>query len=280
MYTCFFSLSSKQVVLVRQLVSQSGQLSRLIFQQCIGARFNRRERLDSAWSAELNFDEKYIVGFKINMAMNAAKYMPVFVLFLITTLLMTSASARGMNDSIPTGWRAGSKTGPDFIMGIDLLVKRSGKVSGYIRREPAPDNESGALMQSIAADPYRNKRVRFSVYLKTSEVQSAYIFFAVHSPDSAIAYANNNPQALHESTDWTLCQLTLDIAENSRNLDFGVILSGQGRIWIDDGTLEIVNASIASNDLIATGQLRKQKLPPRKYPVNPIALNLDFEDQP
>jgi len=150
----------------------------------------------------------------------------------------------------------------------------------YVGRESAQGHWSGELIQFIAADPHRNRRVRFSVYLKTSEVQSAYIFFAVHSPDSAIAYANNNPQALHENTDWTLCQLTLDIAENSRNLDFGVILSGQGRLWIDDGTLEIVNASIASNDLIATGQLRKQKLSPRKYPVNPVALNLDFEDQP
>lgn len=221
-----------------------------------------------------------MVSVNINKAMSELNYKPVFILSLMIACLMTSTEARELYDSIPRGWRAGNKTGPDFILGTDTVIKHSGKASAFIQREGAMDNESGVIMQSVAAEPYLNKRVRYSVYMRSSEVQSAYIFFAVHSSDSAIAYANNRPQALEGNTGWTLCQLTLDIPGNSRNLDFGVILGGNGKLWADDGKLEIVDASVVSNDLMATGQVRKQKLPPGKYPFNREPINLEFEQRP
>jgi len=211
--------------------------------------------------------------------MKTLNYKPVFILFLMTTyFMMSSARAGGLYDSIPKGWRGGIQNGADIVLGTDQQVKHSGKSSGFIQRIPTPIDANGAMMQSNVANPYRNKRVRFSVYIKSSEVQSAYIFFTVQSPDSAIAYANNKESAIHENTEWTLCQLTLDIPENSRNMDFGVILNGQGKVWIDDGKLEIVDHSVPSDDRIAKGLTNKLKLPQQNNRLNAVAMNLGFEE--
>lgn len=201
------------------------------------------------------------------------------ILFLSVNFITTKTRAGNLPDSIPNGWRAGNRNGQDIVLGTDLLIKHTGRSSGFIKRDPKPVPANGVMMQSIVADQYRNKRVRLSVYLKSEDVQSAHIFFTVQSPDSAIAYANTRNEAIHETTDWTLCQLTLDIPGNSRNMDFGVILFGQGVIWVDDCKLEIVDVSGPSDDMIAKGLVKKQKLTEQNSRLNSVARNLDFEDQ-
>jgi hypothetical protein len=205
----------------------------------------------------------------------------VFYIFWVTATLNTvETRAAIFSDSIPTGWRGSINNLPEVIMGIDTTVKHSGKASGFVQCRPLIKSGFGSLMQSVAADEYRNKRVRLTVYVKTKDAELVQIFMSVHSSDSAIAYGNSLNESLHENSDWTLCHVTLDIPENSRNIDFGVVLTGQGTVWVDDYKLEIVDDSVPSDDRMIKGLTAKRKLPKPNMTVqlNPKPMNLGFED--
>ena len=107
------------------------------------------------------------------------------------------------------------------------------------------------------------------------------IFMSVQSLDSTIAYGNSLNEFIDGNADWTLCHVTLDIPVNSSNIDFGVALTGQGIVWVDDFRLEIVDKSVPSDDRISKGLTAKQKHPEsyKTGPLNPTPTNLDFEDQ-
>lgn len=187
--------------------------------------------------------------------------------------------ATAMADSIPMGWRPARSNTPAFKLGVDRSVFHSGRASGFIEHGPAPAAENGSLMQSFVADPYRGKRVRLTVYLRSKDVQRAFIFMSVQSNDSAIAYANTNQHALTENSDWTPFQITLDIPGNSRNIDFGVAMRGQGKVWIDDCKLEIVDLTIPNDDLIAKGSMNRKTLIQKNGPMNAAPLNMGFEEK-
>ena len=206
-----------------------------------------------------------------------------FVLLCAATLPVVGTRAAIFSDSIPTGWRGSINNLPEVVMGIDTNVKHSGKASGFVQCRPLIKSGFGSLMQSVAADDYRNKRVRLTVYVKTKDAELVQIFMSVHSSDSAIAYGNSLNESIHENSDWTLSHVTLDIPESSRNIDFGVVLVGEGTVWADDYKLEIVDESVPSDDRIVQGLTAKAKDPDSyRYKVARLNLkptNLGFEDQ-
>ncbi len=204
-----------------------------------------------------------------------------FVLLCAAILAVVETRAAIFPDSIPKGWRGSIANLPEAAMGIDTTVKHSGKASGFVQCQPLLKSGFGSLMQSVAADDYRNKRVRLTVYVKTKDAELVQIFMSVHSSDSAIAYGNSLNESIHENSDWTFCHVTLDIPENSRNIDFGVVLTGQGVVWVDDYKLEIVDESVPSDDRMVKGLTARRKLPNSYKPsqLNLKPMNLSFEDQ-
>lgn len=85
------------------------------------------------------------------------------ILFLIASLATKETRAGHLPDSIPNGWRAARMNTPEFVLGTDRAVQHAGMASAFIKCDPAPTRGKGSLMQSIAADDYRNKRVRLTV---------------------------------------------------------------------------------------------------------------------
>ena len=209
-----------------------------------------------------------------------------FILFFMGAAF-TTIETRGNNlpDSIPKGWRAGPNNPADIIIGTDRTVRHSGKASGFVQRALSlkPSTGSGVLFQSIAADPYRNKRVRLSVYVRSNDVESRegpgpFLYFGVYGTDSVLTYANTMAKMIEETTDWTLYHITLDVPETSVSMEFGMILLGQGMVWVDDYKLEAVELSIPSDDWIYK---QKSPKPVKKmnYRPNAIATNLGFDDK-
>lgn len=202
-------------------------------------------------------------------------------LFFIGAAFFASETRAGnLPDSIPKGWRSDSINSRDVVIGTDTVVKRSGKASGFIRRDPTPSYGTGTIMQTIAADAYRNKRVRLTVYIKSKEVESALLHMRVDGPDTTVAFGNTMANIITDTRDWTLYQITLDVPEESRNIIISAALIGQGIFWMDDCKLEIVDRSIPSDDLIASGAVKSSAwLLRMKYQPNPSAINFNFEDQ-
>lgn len=198
-----------------------------------------------------------------------------------TSFTMIETKACNLPDSVPKGWRAYAYNSPDIVIGTDTIVKHNGKASGFLQIPQSVVLCTGQMIQSIAADPYRKKRVRLTVYLKSKEVEAGFIFMRVDGPDSAVAFANTLNEPIEETIDWTLYHITLDVLEESRNINFGAVLKGQGILWVDDFSLEVVDRSIPSDDKVATGLMliKGWKVPKKNYLPNPVSMNLGFEDR-
>jgi hypothetical protein len=117
------------------------------------------------------------------------------------------------------------------------------------------------LRQTIKADDYRGKQLRFSGEVKAEQVEQLgglYIRtnvlhwkriqeeFGVEQPGDPSIQANRpdekvRPQHLVQGThDWMRCEATVPVAEDALFIRFGLVLYGKGQIWLRDAQLEVI----------------------------------------
>jgi len=121
------------------------------------------------------------------------------------------------------------------------------------------------LRQTIRADDYRGKHLRFSgevkaeqveqqgglysgLYLRTNVFHWKHIQeeFGGEQPGDPSLQANRpdekvRPQHLVQGThDWMRCEATVPIAEDATFIRFGLVLYGKGRIWLANTQLEVI----------------------------------------
>ncbi len=199
------------------------------------------------------------------------------ILIILASLFFFRSDAQTTYDCAPIGWYPVLANARDVVTGIDTMVKRSGKASGFIKRPPTLTLGSGSLKQALDASAYKGQHVKLTVYLKALDLEGAYIWFRADKLDTAIAHVAL-PIEIPNFSSWTPVSCTLDVPENALVFQFGIVLQNQGTIWFDDCTIEIVDRSIpAFNSLSEESKTRRQ--PPRFFPTHPKPMNLDFEDQ-
>ena len=81
-----------------------------------------------------------------------------------------------------------------------------------------------------------------------------------------LGFDNMRDRTIRGTTDWKKYEIVLDIPSNSKTINYGVLLSGQGKVWFDNMKLGEVDKSVAVTN--TTTEL--------KYPKEPV--NLDFEE--
>jgi hypothetical protein len=147
-----------------------------------------------------------------------------------------------------TGWRITGSSGNLYTVQTDSVVSLSRNASALIVSKQAEIQGFGSLMQSIRADEFRGRRVRFSGYLKgLAAGKPAGLWFRLDGNDGySLEFGNTTKPT---ATDWQKYEVVLDVPEDSLTLNFGFILNGSGQVWADDLRLEIVDA-----DVPATGQ--------------------------
>ncbi|MGI0014919.1 MAG: hypothetical protein ACREBU_15975 [Nitrososphaera sp.] len=67
--------------------------------------------------------------------------------------------------------------------------------------------------------------------------------------------------------DWKKYEIFLDVPQDSVGIAFGILLNGQGQVWIDDLNLEVVGEDVPTTNL-------KVK---QEVPEEPINLNFESE---
>ncbi len=158
--------------------------------------------------------------------------------------LCASALAGTLND-LP-GWAFEGSDRASFTVARDLEVKHAGRAAAMLRANREPQS-FGALIQAITAEKYVGRRVRFSAWSRTAGVTGfAGLVMRVEGPsaDTTLAFDNMQDRPVRGTTEWTLRTVVLDVAPSARRIHFGVMLSGQGTVWLDDGKLEIVDSSV------------------------------------
>src|SRR5215212_2763747 len=155
--------------------------------------------------------------------------------FLILTVLCTvSLSA----DPLPEGWFLAGNRPQDYLSGTDTSVSLDGSRSGFLASKPgaAADMRAfGTVMQTISADQYRGKRVRFRASVKSKGVAGwAGLWMRVDplkQSSTPLAFDNMERRPIKGTSDWTAYDVVLDVPENSAAIAFGILLAGKGQVW-------------------------------------------------
>jgi len=158
--------------------------------------------------------------------------------FLLFCCLSLQAAA-------PTGWfLAGSK--PAFYdTGVDAQVSYNGHPSAYLKSKESQIDGFGTLMQDFRAEHYLGKRVRFSVFVKTADVQAwAGLWMRIDKDSQQLAFDNMQNRPIKGTTDWQKYDVVLDVPQNATGIFFGVLLDGTGQVWISNAKFEIVQPEV------------------------------------
>ena len=188
------------------------------------------------------------------------------VRLLLLALAMPCALA-AQSTSIPQGWFKAGTAPQEYDVGTDDAVHRGGAASAYVRFVAAKPTPRGfcTLMQTIAADDYRGTRIRLSGYLRGAGIKDeAGLWLRIDGPQRSRPLGFGNTQSrLVPGAEWARADIVLDVPTDATSINFGLLLAGEGQVWVDD--LELVQVS---RDVPTTG------VAPR-LPSSP--LNLDFE---
>lgn len=174
---------------------------------------------------------------------------------------------------MPKGWTTGQGVLDRYDVGLDKNAGRFGTDAGTIKCKKDKEDGFGTLFQDIIPDKYLGKRIKFTGYMKTKKVSDWAGFWLRVDQENCgdpLAFDNMYERSLKGTTDWTLCEIVLDVPINATNISMGALMGGTGQIWIDDMKFEIVDDKTPT-----TGKYNPKK--PKVIKGNTEATNLNFD---
>ena len=164
------------------------------------------------------------------------------------------------------GWFLAGTKPAEYWVGVDPDQLYQGHDCAFLKSKTQSVDGFGTLMQSIRAEQYKGKRVRFSGVVKSQGVVSwASLWMRVDQGRDMVAFDNMQDRPVKGTTDWQRYDVVLDVPPDSTGISFGILLDGAGEVWLSSTKFDVVGA-----DVPVTGGVDK------KRPDNPV--NLDFTE--
>jgi erythromycin esterase len=146
---------------------------------------------------------------------------------------------------LPPGWFGGSQNVLGYEAGIDRKVFKEGKIAAYVRMKDSKAGQFGTLGQSFLAKPYHGKRVRLSAQFKTKDVKgNTGLWMRVDGKGKMLGFDNMADRRLSGTKDWTKAEIVLDISPKATAIFIGMLLVGDGHVWVDDFKVEVVGKDV------------------------------------
>jgi len=150
---------------------------------------------------------------------------------------------------VPKGWyKAGSN--PDrYEIGIDKGAGLDGTNAATIRSDGTRVRGFGTLVQNLVPGNFAGKRLKMSGYIKTSEVNGwggFWLRIDGQNVNDPFVFDNMSNRKIKGSTDWVKCEIIVDVPKKATNIAYGALLSGEGQLWFDNLTFEVVDQSVAT----------------------------------
>jgi hypothetical protein len=172
-----------------------------------------------------------------------------------------NAQGSPQSERPPTGWLLAGNNPKNYRTGVDRADMHDGLPSAYLA-SLAKGNGFGTLMQSISASNYAGRRIRLRGWVKSQDVGDwAGLWMRVDKGWETVAFDNMQDRGIKGDLPWTTYDIVLDVPAGASSINFGILLSGVGEVWLNDLSLEVVG-----NDMPSTGTNRVATLP--QSPVN------------
>lgn len=125
----------------------------------------------------------------------------------------------------------------------DFNEKQQGKASAVIESE---GTEGFRAIMYTLPNNYAGRKITLSGYLKTENVTDGFAGLWMRI-DPEVAFNNMQKVGLKGTNDWKKYEVTLNMSpENTQQIVIGALLSGKGKIWVDNLKVSIDGKDIGS----------------------------------
>ncbi|MFG6094577.1 hypothetical protein SPB21_04970 [Leptothoe sp. ISB3NOV94-8A] len=170
------------------------------------------------------------------------------------------------------GWFEAGSHPNDYEMGADRRTTYDGTASGTVQGKHNGSEGFGTLMQVFDARAYQGQRLRLTGYIKAKAVEDwAGLWMRVDSASGQVlSFDNMENRSIQGTTEWQPYDIVLDVPVESNNIAFGLLLAGDGQVWMDNLQFEVVD-----NHTPTTAISLEQSSETRQLTESPA--NLSFE---
>ena len=105
----------------------------------------------------------------------------------------------------------------------------------------AAGNSFGVATGSFPVQAAAGKKVRYSGYIKTEGVTGGYagLWWRVDGASGVLAFDNMSNRGATGSSDWKQYIIELPVDAGVKNINFGMLMPGDGAAWFDDLAIEL-----------------------------------------
>ena len=171
---------------------------------------------------------------------------------------------------LPKNWFKSGNKPENYKIATDSITFQNGKKSVCIVSLDSTIEGFATVMQFCSAKNYLGTRIKMTGYIKAENVAGwAGMWLRIDSrtQGESLGFDNMQDRPIIGNSDWTKCEIVMDVPVESITLNFGALISGTGKIWFDNVSFEILdNASPKVSE-----ELNKLPLPEKPK-------NLDFEE--
>jgi len=186
----------------------------------------------------------------------AENYLPLASNKTDTTALVLTGFNFGFEtvsnpNGLPDGWELWGSYYASYSYIVDSLVKHSGNYS--LRIEPnANDTAKNVFGCPHLAIPveFAGKTATVKAFMKFEDAENPIGLLLRIDGDSSkmLAFDNMQQRGIKGTQDWTEYSVTVDLPQNAKTIHIGAILSGKGKLWIDDFQVSIGNKKVVEQD--------------------------------
>jgi hypothetical protein len=162
--------------------------------------------------------------------------------------------------AVPRGWAGG----PPGTIFVDDASAHTGRSSARLERTATSAQMFTTITKNIPVE-FGGKTIEWRGFLKSESVSDFFALWMREDGDTPnLAFATLQPRQLKGTTDWTEYSITLPIEREAKQLYFGVLLAGTGKLWADDLTLLVDGKPVS-------------EAPPIERPKTPLDLDHQFD---
>jgi len=95
------------------------------------------------------------------------------------------------------------------------------------------------LMKNVSAAPYGGKKIRVRIAVKSAGVTHGEVWAraaAPHSPEDAPSTTTK----LDPTSEMKTYEMTIDVIDSARVVDYGVSLAGDGQVWVGKDAIDVM----------------------------------------
>lgn len=210
--------------------------------------------MDIALLYRFDSQEAFTRAFKSAYALPPGKYRRA-----MHELIHNEGNVNMEKKQIIPGWLITGSTPEKYECGLDKETFFKGTKSVFLKscKVEMEDGDFGTVMQQFKAANYLGKRIRFSGFVKAKDVNGwGSLWMRIDGiTTNTVKFDNMQNRAIKGTSDWNCYSVVLDVPENSAVINIGMLLSGDGELWLGNARFELVDKNVPTTDVDISSEL-------------------------